>query len=51
MIDGGHAVNLTYGSNCSLVGDVYSDGGRYSVFVDPIHHSKLIINDMVNVIL
>ena len=51
MIDGGHAVNLTYGSNYSLVGYVYADGGKYSVFVDPIHYSKLIINDKVNMIL
>jgi hypothetical protein len=53
VIDGSHssAVNLTHGSDWSLVGHIDSDGEQYSIFVDPIHHAKLLVNDKINVLI
>jgi hypothetical protein len=53
VIDGSHssAVNLTHGSDWSLAGHIDSGGEQYSVFVDSIHHAKLLINDKISVIL
>jgi hypothetical protein len=53
VIDGGHdsAVNLTHGSDWSLAGHIDSGGEQYSVFVDSIHHAKLLINDKMHLIL
>jgi hypothetical protein len=53
VIDGSHssAVNLTHGSDWSLAGHIDSGGEQYSVFVDPIHQAKLLINDKISVLL
>ena len=53
VIDGSHssAVNLTHCNDWSSVGHVDSGGEQYSVFVDPTHHAKLLINDKISVIL
>jgi hypothetical protein len=53
VIDGSHAssINLTHGSDWSLAGHMDSGGEQYSVFVHPIHHAKLLINDKISVIL
>jgi hypothetical protein len=53
VIDGSHSstVNLSDAGDWSLMGHVDSGGEHYSVFVDPIHQAKLLINDKICLII
>jgi hypothetical protein len=42
---------LSDAGDWSLVGHVDSGGEHYSVFVDPLHQAKLLINDKMHLIL